>query len=46
MSHQKIMVDVQTSSNSSRIRVFGSTNRNRLGFENAARKLGEKLSKL
>jgi cytochrome c biogenesis protein len=46
MSHQKIMVDVQPSSNSSRIRVFGSTNRNRLGFENAARKLGEQLSKL
>jgi cytochrome c biogenesis protein len=46
MSHQKIMVDVQTSSKSSSIRVFGSTNRNRLGFENAARKLGAQLSKL
>jgi len=46
MSHQKIVVDVKSSSNSSRIRVFGSTNRNRLGFENAARKLGEQLGKL
>jgi cytochrome c biogenesis protein len=46
MSHQKIMVDVQTSSNCSRVRVFGSTNRNRVGFEIAARKLGEKLGRL
>jgi cytochrome c biogenesis protein len=46
MSHQKIVVYVKSSSSSSRIRVFGSTNRNRLGFENAARKLGEQLSKL
>jgi cytochrome c biogenesis protein len=46
MSHQKIVVDVKSSSNSSRIRVFGLTNRNRLGFENAARKLGEQLGKL
>jgi len=46
MSHQKVVVDVKSSSNSSRIRVFGSTNRNRLGFEIAARKLGEQLGKL
>jgi cytochrome c biogenesis protein len=46
MSHQKLVVDIQPSSNSSRIRVFGSTNRNRLGFENTARKLGEQLGKL
>jgi len=46
MSHQKIVVDVKSSSDSSRIRVFGSTNRNHLGFENAAHKLGEKLGKL
>jgi cytochrome c biogenesis protein len=46
MSHQKIVVTVQPSSNSSRIRVFGSANRNRLGFENLARKLGAQLSKL
>ena len=46
MSHQKIVVDVQPSSNSSYIRVFGTTNRNRIGFEIATRKLGEELSKL
>jgi len=46
MSHQKVVVDVRASSNSSRIRVFGSANRNHIGFENAARKLGEQLSKL
>ena len=46
MSHQKLVVDIQPSANSSRIRVFGSTNRNRIGFENTARKLGEQLGKL
>ncbi|MBW2042250.1 MAG: cytochrome c biogenesis protein ResB [Deltaproteobacteria bacterium] len=46
MSHKKIMVDVRPSTNSSRIQLFGTANRNRLGFEIAMRKLGDELSRL
>ena len=46
MSHQKIMVDVRLSANSSRIRVFGSTNRNRIGFDISMKKLGDELGRL
>ena len=46
MSHQEIMVDVRPSANSSRIQVFGTTNRNRIGFEIAIGKLGDELSRL
>jgi cytochrome c biogenesis protein len=46
MSHQKIMVDVRTSSSSSRIKIIGSTNRNRIGFEIALHKLSDELSRL
>jgi cytochrome c biogenesis protein len=46
MSHQKIVVDLQPSTNSSRISVYGATNRNRVGFEMASHQLSEELSKL
>jgi cytochrome c biogenesis protein len=46
MSHQKIMVDVKTSASSSLIKVFGSTNRNRIGFDISVEKLGNELSRL
>jgi len=46
MSHQKIVLEVRQSANSSRIKVFGSANRNRLGFEQRMRKLTEELKKL
>jgi len=46
MSHKKIVVDVRTHSKSSRIRVHGTANRNRIGFGIAARKLGAELRKL
>lgn len=46
MSHQKIMVEIQPRTNSSRIRIFGTANRNRLGFEIKARRLGDILVKL
>ncbi len=46
VSHQKIVVDVRLSPHSSRIRIFGSASRNRIGFENKVRKLGEELSRL
>ena len=46
MSHQKIVVDLQPSTNSSRISIYGVTNRNRVGFEMASHQLGEDLSKL
>ena len=46
MSHQKIVVDLQPSTNSSRISVYGVTNRNRVGFEMASHQLSEELSKL
>lgn len=45
-SHQKIMVDVRPSDNSSRIRIFGSANRNRIGFEISMKKLGDELGRL
>jgi cytochrome c biogenesis protein len=46
MSHQEIMVDVRPGADSSRIQVFGTTNRNRIGFEIAMGKLGEELRRL
>jgi cytochrome c biogenesis protein len=46
MSHKKIVVDLQPSTNSSRITVYGVTNRNRVGFEIASHQLGEELSNL
>jgi cytochrome c biogenesis protein len=46
VSHQKIVVDVRPSANSSRIQVFGTSNRNRIGFEIAIGKLGDELSRL
>ncbi len=46
MSHQKIVVDVRPSAHSSRVKIFGTANRNRLGFENKVRKLGAELSRL
>ena len=46
MSHQKIVVDLQPSTNSSRVSVYGATNRNRVGFEMASHQLSEELSKL
>jgi cytochrome c biogenesis protein len=46
MSHKKIVVEVLPSATSSQIKVFGTVNRNRIGFEIAARKLGEDLSNI
>jgi cytochrome c biogenesis protein len=46
MSHQKIVLEVRHSTNSSRIQVFGSANRNRMGFEQKIRKLAEALKGL
>jgi cytochrome c biogenesis protein len=46
MSHQKIMLDVRRGDNSSLIKVFGSTDRNRMGFEISMEKLSDKLSRL
>jgi cytochrome c biogenesis protein len=46
MSHQKVLVIVRPSSNSSRIQVYGRTNRNQLGFEIALQKLSDKLKEL
>jgi cytochrome c biogenesis protein len=46
MSHQKIMVDVRLSDTSSRIQVFGSANRNRIGFDISMEKFGDELRRL
>ena len=46
MSHQKIVVDLQPSTNSSRVSVYVVTNRNRIGFEVVSLQLIEKLNKL
>lgn len=43
VSHQKIVVKVTSSSDGSRVRVFGSASRNHVGFENAIRKMAETL---
>jgi cytochrome c biogenesis protein len=44
MSHHKILVAVQPSTNSSRVKIYGTTNRHRIGFELKVRRLGETLS--
>jgi len=46
MSHKKIVVDVTPRPHSSCIKVFGSTNRNRIGFEQQVCKLAGTLSRL
>jgi cytochrome c biogenesis protein len=46
ISHQKIVVDVQPSPNSSRVKIFGSATRNRVGFETAVRKMGNEMKQL
>jgi cytochrome c biogenesis protein len=46
MSHQKIIVDVQQSPKSSTVKVYGSANRNRLGFETKIINLSEKLKRI
>ena len=46
MSHKKIVVDVTPRPHSSCIKVFGSTNRNRIGFEKQVQKLAGALSRL
>ena len=46
MSHQRIIVDVQQSPNSSRVKVYGSANRNHLRFENKIQNLGVNLKRI
>lgn len=46
MSHQKILVEVTSSTNSSSVKVFGSANRDRIHFEKQVGKLAEELSRL
>ncbi|MDM8538078.1 cytochrome c biogenesis protein ResB [Desulfobacterales bacterium HSG17] len=44
--HQKIMIDVQAASNSSRIQIFGTTSRNPIGFEIMIGKMSANLQQL
>ena len=43
MSHQKVLIDVRSSTKSSRIKIFGSANRNKIGFELYVRKFEQEL---
>jgi cytochrome c biogenesis protein len=46
MSHQKVVIDVQPCHGSSQIRMYGSTNRNHLGFKAQMEKLENRLKNL
>ena len=46
MSHQKVAIDVAGGAKLSRVKLLGSVNRHRIGFENRTRRLAEELSHL
>ncbi|MCK7503047.1 MAG: cytochrome c biogenesis protein ResB [Desulfobacterales bacterium] len=46
MSHQKVAIEVAGSAKSSKVRLFGSANRFRIGFENETRQLAEELRRI
>lgn len=46
MSHQKVAIEVAGGPKSCSVKVFGSTNRLRIGFESKARRLAEELRRL
>jgi len=46
VSHQKMMISVQSGSPKSHIQIFGSASRNRIGFEMTVRKMAAKLQQL
>jgi len=46
VSHQKIMISVQSNSPQSHIQIFGSASRNKIGFDMTVRKMAAKLQQL